>query len=367
MSKVFSKYKAGLLADETGNEFVKAGVELTKQYAELKGKTNSEYAENNGKFMDSLMKYCVTKAGFNYNGIESLNNAQITNDMMFQKTFNVIVAQIIAPVAPAVVSETYSELAEVRQIGWGDTARFVVKSNDLFFVSDVAEGVQLGGLQRLYNNEVTVNPVPKQIRFNMEWYQVASGVFDFGEWSYKIGASFAGYIQKLIINSLTTVITDGLAAASPYFVSGYSDANYISRVQKVKAANGNAEVYAMGTLTVLGKVIPSTVGLQYGLGEEISKKGYLDMYKGARLMEIEQAMLPTTINTTATLMIPDDVLYFIAMGQYRPIKVVFEGENVVVETLPNVSADKTMGMAITMRLGISSVVGSKFGAITDIV
>lgn len=366
MSKVFSKFQTNMLIDETANALVKGGIELTKKYSELNGKTSAEYEAKNGEFMESMVKYCASKAGFNYTGMDMVRNPQVVTDEAFRRAFNVIVAQVITPVAPAVVSNTYSELAEVKQIGWGETARFVVQSNDLFFVNDVAEGVQFGGLQRLYNNEVTVNPIPKQIRFDMEWYQVASGIFDFGAWSYKVGASFAGYIQKLIINSLTTVITDGLAATSPYFFNGFSDANYITAVQRTKTANGNADVYAMGTLTVLGKVFPTTVGLQYGLGEEISKKGYLDMYKGARLMEIEQAMLPTTINTTATLMIPNDTLYFIAMGQYRPVKVVFEGQNVVVETIPTQTPDKSMGMAITMRMGISSVIGSKFSAITNI-
>jgi hypothetical protein len=55
------------------------------------------------------------------------------------------------------------------------------------------------------------------------------------------------------------------------------------------------------------------------------------------------------------------------MGANRPIKVVFEGQNVVVETVATETADKTMGMNIQMRIGISAVVGSKFGAITDIV
>ena len=366
MSKVFSQFRAPLMADDIANKLVEGGITLTRKYSESNGKFTEDYEKDNKEYMESIVRYCASKAGFNFTDISMVNNPQVLSNRMFQDTYNLIVAQVISPVAPAVVSNTYSEMAEVKQIGWGDTARFIVESNDLFYVSDIAEGVQNGGLQRMYNNEFTINPTPKQIRYNMEWYQVASGVFNFGQWAYKLGASFAGYIQKLIINSFTSVVTDGIAGASPYFFNGFSDANYVTGVQRVKTANGNADVYAMGTLAVLGKVFPSTVGLQYGLGQEIAKKGYLDMYKGARLMEIEQAMLPTTINTTATLMIPDDTLYFIAMGQNRPIKVVFEGENVVVETLANQTADKTMGMAVTMRFAVSSVVGSKFGAIINI-
>lgn len=183
------------------------------------------------------------------------------------------------------------------------------------------------------------------------------------EWAYKLGLSFGGYIQKLIVDTFTAVINDYETNSSPYWANGFSDANFLNVAQKVQAANGNADVYCMGTLTALGNVFPSTVGLQYGLGEELAKDGKLDKYKGVKLLEIEQAMIPGTVNTTATLMIPNNFLYFIAMGQYKPIKVVFEGENVTIESVATQTPDKTGGLTVTMRIGVSSVVGSRFGAI----
>lgn len=133
--------------------------------------------------------------------------------------------------------------------------------------------------------------------------------------------------------------------------------------QRVSTANSNADVYCMGTLTALGNVFPNQLGLQYGLGKDIAETGKLDRYKGIKLLEIDQAMMPGTVNTTATLMIPNNYLYFVAMDQYKPVKVVFEGENVTVETIPTQTPDKTGGLAVTMRIGVSSVVGSRFGAI----
>jgi len=362
--KTFSQFKYMPLLDPTANKLIEGGIQLTKRCSELKGKNNEDYNKDNAQYLESFMQYCVKGTGYEWTGLDMLKNPQITSDRDFAKRFTAVISQIITPVAPAVISERYMELAEVKQVGFGETGRFIVKSNDLFLVHDVAEGVQLGGIQRLYNNEITINPTPKQIFFDMNFYQVAAGIFDFGDWSMKVGVSFAGYIQKLIVNTFTQVITDLTAANSPYVAGGFSDPNFISVAQRVQAANNNSEVYCMGTLTALGTAIPTPIGLQYGLGEEIAKVGYLDRYKGVKLMEIEQAMIPGTINTTASLMIPNDVLYFIAMGQYKPIKVLFEGQNVTVETIPTQTADKTMGLSITMRLGVASVVGSKFGAIT---
>jgi hypothetical protein len=383
MNKIFSSMKCNT-TDPTVKKFVEAGLSLTERYTSkrvnepnYKSKATArvlnfsapnadQYKEDNKTFMESLMKHCVDNSLGHYawNGIDTIKNSMVNQDVGFRSTFNAVISQIMTPVAPAVVSATYMEIAEIQQVGYGETGRFIVNPNDTFLVQDIAEGVQFGGLQRLYKNEVVVNPQPKQIRYDMDWYQVASGIFDFGEWAYKVGISFAGYINAVVIQAFTAVINDLFVASSPYVAAGWSDLQYITIGQTVKAANANKDILVFGTLIALGSVIPNQVGLQYGLGEEWSKVGYLDSYKGFKLMEIDQALVPGTVNTTANLIVPNDVLYFIAVDGYRPIKVVFEGANVTVETVPTETPDKTGGLAITMRMGTTVAVGSKFGALT---
>lgn len=171
--KTFSKFQYAKLLDDTANQIVEAGIQLTKEFAELKGKSTEEYVAHKESFTESFMEYCTKKAGYVFNSLDTIKNPQIVKDDTFKKTFNAVIAQIITPVAPAVVSNRYMELADVIQIGFGDTGRFPIRSNDLFYVSDVAEGVQFGGLQRLYNDEITVNPTPKQIRYDIPWLTVS--------------------------------------------------------------------------------------------------------------------------------------------------------------------------------------------------
>ena len=49
------------------------------------------------------------------------------------------------------------------------------------------------------------------------------------------------------------------------------------------------------------------------------------------------------------------------MGFNRPIKVAIEGSNVLVTTDPAKTKDNTLGLTISMYIGIDSIVGSKFG------
>ena len=360
-------FKFSSFANDTANDLVEAAIELTKQYSEKKADT-TEYIENNKVFNESFMKYCIEEAGMKFTGLDMIKNPMITKKVAFRETFEAIIAQIITPVAPAVISDEYMELAEVRKIGFGETARFPVLSNELFLVNEIAEGVQRGVLQTLYNNEYTINCTPAQIAVFVDWYQVAAGIFDWGAFAYKMGRSFSGYIQKKIILALTAVITDMASApASPYYAATFSNDNWATIGMRVSAANDNADVYALGTKLALRKILPpaaTEANLQVQLGEEVAKVGFLNRYGGIPLIEIGNAMEPGTINTTATLVVPNNVIYFIAMGAYKPVKVVFEGQNVVVTTDPTTTADKTYGMHITMRVGVGTILGSKFGAMT---
>ena len=372
MKQIFAKYNFVPMADETDNDVIRLGIDLSRRYSENKGKNlntdeQEKYNEANRVFTEALVKRCVESAQYQYTGLEQLKNPQITGSVLFREKFNAVIAQIMTPVAPAVVSQQFMDVSEVKQVGFGDTGRFIIKSNDLFYVNDIAEGVQLGAVQRLYNNEVVVNPTPKQIFFDVDWYLMAAGLIDMGDWAYRVGASYGGYINANIITALNANLTTGCAASSAYFPYGFSDRNFIKVAQLVSTANANAEVYCMGSLYTLGIVFPSTTGLQYGLGQEIAKQGFLDRYKGVRMVPIDPAMLPGTVNNASpVLVVPDGYLYMMGMGTYKPIKVVFEGQNVSVQTIPTETPDKTGGLAVTMRLGVSSILGSKIGGILGV-
>lgn len=364
------KFNHQILADDAADALVDAGIALTKKYASLANNKDfaakEEYEKENLDYMTTLMKHCVTKAGYRFESLNTIKNPQIYRDDIFFKNFRAVIAQVITPIAPAVVSERYGMVAETRQIGFGETGRYIIKSNDLFLVSEIAEGTLSGSLQRMYNNEFTANPQPKYIRYDMPWYQVAAGVFDFGEFAYKLGLSFSNYIGINTIQAFSAVVNAWSTASSPYVASGFTDPNYIGIAQKVQAANGGADVIVLGSLLTVGHVFPTTVGLQYGLGEEIAKNGFLDRYKGYRISYFDPAMVGTTVNTTANIVVPDGVLYFIPVGMDKPIKVTFEGESVTVDAIPTETADKVTGMQITMRIAVDAIVGSRFGAITNI-
>ena len=331
------------------------GIKDRKAYDEMQKEINNCFA----KYVVSNTRY---EAKFEAEGAEILKNPNVTKNRTVRENFDAVIAEIINSAIPLTTSANFGEtFMDVRQIGWGDTARFLISSNDLFKVNELAEGVQRGILQPIFNNEVTVNCGPIQIATGVDWYLVAAGNFDWGNFGMRAGASFNGYIMLKAIAALATAIGTQSAA---YTQAGVATNSWATLSQRVSAANGGAPVYALGTLAALNQAVPSTVGLQYGLGGEVAKEGHLDRYLATRLIPFDQFIVPGTVNSTAELGIKDDKIYMVAADAYKPVKVVYEGNSVVIEEDPTRTTDKFYGIAVTMRVGVAGVIGSKIGVIT---
>lgn len=326
----------------------------------------ADYEERARNVNSAVARYAVSNTRFEKKfeeqGVEMFKSPQIVRNSDILENYNVVIAEVINAIAPTVVSETYTRyLAEVRQVGWGDTARFLIQSNEMFKVNEIAEGVTRGVLQPIYNNEMTVDCSTTEIATFIDWYSVATGVFDWGDFGFRAGRSFENYVMIKIIAAMTEA-TSLLGAA--YGVNGVDTDNWTTLADRVSAANGGATVYAIGTVAALNKCMPATVGLQYGLGEEMAKDGFLDRYLGVRLIPIAQAMMATKVNTTANLLIPTNVIYMVASEANRPVKIVFEGDSVTVEKIPEQTTDKTYWIRVQIKLGVAVVLGSKHGTIT---
>ena len=69
------------------------------------------------------------------------------------------------------------------------------------------------------------------------------------------------------------------------------------------------------------------------------------------------------MNSTANLMVPDDKIFLIAAGAYKPLKVVMEGNEITLTDIPEYTSDRTYVFSVKVRLGIKAVLGSKHGVI----
>ena len=350
--------------DDNFNALVDEAVFFAAQ--QMQGKTIENREERLAALNEGIVKYCVS--GTRYEGLYEDKGASIMKDPRVQKNsdvlenFNAIIAEIINPILPMVSNEDFIRFfAEVRQIGWGDTARFIVKSNELYKVNEVAEGVLRGTMQIIHDNEMVINTKNVEIVTEVDFYQVASLNFDFGDFGLRAARSFEQYIFLKVIAALGSASAVNGAVFS---ADGFTKANWSTIAQKVSAANGGSPVWAIGSLAALSSVVPTETGLQFGLGQRLADEGYLEKFIGVRMVCLDPAFAtPYGVNTNGQLAFADDEIHFIAVGAYKPVGIIYEGDTLVVERDYTHTPDKTYRIKIGMRVGVGAVLGSKYGVL----
>lgn len=348
--------------DDSFNNLVDCGLELAR--ASFEGKKGSEYEEKNAELLAAIGKYAVRgtphEARYEAEKLDCFKSPMVNKNQTVRDNFNAVIAQIVSAYVPEVVNEDLERyIAEIKQVGYGDTARFQIESNALFKVNQKAEGVKKAVDEPMYDNEYTLHAHPITISTHIDWYPFAAGVFDMGKFALKIARSFEAYIFLKAVKGMTQATT--LYGAS-YTVNGVTPTLWGTLKQRVRAANGGIGVIAIGTEVALSNV---SLGGNYQveIGEEMNKVGYLDQYLGVPLIALKNVLIPNTTNTSASLALPDDLIYFVPVAGDKPVKILFEGNEVAVTYNADETSDNRMGIDVTMRVGISAICGAKFGTV----
>lgn len=359
MMKYFSYNRS---ENEIQNAIVDSALELAR--ATYENRKPADYAEKNTELLKSMGKFAVEgtkfEADFENQGLAIFSRTQVKNSTAIRENFNVVLAQIITAIVPEVVNDTFTRfIAEIHQVGYGETSRFTIESNDLFRVNSKAEGVRKGVDQPMFDNEITVNAKPATIDAAIDWYPFAAGVFDMGNFGVKIAKSYMAYIFLKAIKGMTAASTEFGAA---YTINGVTPQLFGDLRAKVSAANGGMGVIVIGTPVALSNLTLQG-NYQVEVGEEMTKVGYLSQYLNVPVIAVENVLVPGTTNTTAKLALPNDVMYMIPAAGDKPVKIVFEGNEIAVSFDPEHTSDKRYGISIEMRIGVSTICGAKYGTI----
>ena len=360
MLKYFNYRKSN---DEEFDNIVECTLDLAR--ATYENKKSDDYKEKNAQVLNALGKKCVEgtrfEAMFEEKGLAVFNNPNVKNNQTVREMLNAVIAQVTTAIVPEVVNDTFSGLiAEIHQVGYGETARFIIESNDLFKVNSKAEGIRKGVDQPLFNEEITVVGSPVEISVSIDWYPFVAGIMDLGQFTMRIAKSFMAYIFLKTVKGMTQASVDFGAA---YNTNGVTPALWGTLRERVQAANGGMNVIAVGTAVALSSV--SLQGnFQVEIGEEMNKVGYLDQYLGVPLIALNNVLVPGTTNGTADLVLDDRKIFMIPVAGTRPVKILFEGDEVSVAFDPEHTSDKRYGVTITYIIGVEAIISSKIGTVT---
>lgn len=254
--------------------------------------------------------------------------------------------------------EYFNALVDFRNVAEGDQNLFLVEDNNLFVVAEAADGTQGIRRQRLGGAKETSIPTSlKVVRIYEELNRVLAGRVDFNEFINKVAESFR---QKLLndIYALWSGATAADMGGVAYFPTAgtYDEDDLLDLISHVEAAAGGKTATIIGTKKALRNLKESI--MSDGAKDELHNMGYFGKFFGTPCVAVPQRHQIGSTN----FVLDDDVLTVIA-GDDKPIKVVYEGNPIVLMGDPMTNADFTQeylygekyGMGIVLAGGNSGI------------
>lgn len=246
--------------------------------------------------------------------------------------------------------EYFNALVDFRNVADGDSPVFLVEDNNLFVVADAADGTQGIRRQRLGGvTEATIPTTLKVVRIYEEMNRVLSGRVDFNTFINKVAESFR---QKLLddIYALWIGATAEQMGGITYFPAAgvYDEDELLDLISHVEAAAGGKTATIVGTKKALRNIKESIDSDE--VKSELHNMGYMGKFYGTPVVVTPQRH---KIGSTE-FVLSDDFITIIA-GDDKPIKVVYEGDPIVLMGDPTSNADFTQEYFYGEKYGMGIV------------
>lgn len=251
---------------------------------------------------------------------------------------------------------------EYRNLKLGDTNLFKAPDNQLFKVAVISDGNGNLRRQRLREGEeFSVRTEILGVKIYEEFSRFYSGRIDFLDMIDKVGQSFVKDIKERIFNTLLATFRAG-GSDEPYRVTvtavdGVPQEDKVLELAKHLEAKTGFKPVVVGSALALYKANPKF--LNETDKEIASKQAYAPRFAGLEVLEIP----PMHKEGTDEFALGDDELFLIPQTAEGMIKVVNEGEAIIVDNTESVRDDLQLEYLMIQKVGISVVPSSTYGYI----
>lgn len=246
--------------------------------------------------------------------------------------------------------EYFNSLVDFRNVAEGDSPIFEVKDSDLFVVAEAADGTQGIRRQRLGGvSEATVPTTLKVVRIYEEMNRVLAGRVDFNEMINKVAESFNQQLLNDIYSLWVGATAEQLGGVTYFPTAGsYSEDSLLDLISHVEAAAGGKTATILGTKKALRNIKESI--MSNGAKDELHNMGYIGKFYGTPVVAT-----PQRHKVGSTEFVLDDNMITVIAGDDKPIKVVYEGNPIVILGDPMKNADFTQEYLYGVKYGTGIV------------
>ncbi len=232
--------------------------------------------------------------------------------------------------------EYFNALVDFRNVAEGDLNLFEVEDSNMFVVADAADGTQGIRRQRLSGvSQVSIPTSMKYVKIYEELNRVLAGRVDFNTMINKVSESF----KQELLNNIYTLWSNATAAdlgGVTYFptAGAYDEEELLELIAHVEAAAGGKPATIVGTKKGIRNLVPSIQG--DGYKDDLYNLGYAGKFYGTPVV-----VTPQRHKIGSTDFVMDDNMLTIIAGSDKPLKVVYEGDPLVIMGDPLTNGDLT--------------------------
>lgn len=246
--------------------------------------------------------------------------------------------------------EYFNTLVDFRNVAEGDKNIFAVEDSNLFVVDESADGTQ--GIRRQRLGGVSETSIPtslKTVRIYEELNRVLSGRVDFNYFINKVAESFRIKLLNDIYTLWSGATAEQLGGVTYYPEAGsYDEDALLDLISHVEAAAGGKTATIVGTKKAIRNLVPSIVS--NGAKDDLYNMGYFGKFYGTPVV-----VTPQRHKVGSTEFVMDDDVITIIAGDDKPIKVVYEGNPIVLMGDPMTNADFTQEYLYGEKYGMGIV------------
>ncbi|MDF2588218.1 MAG: hypothetical protein K0S41_2059 [Anaerocolumna sp.] len=263
-----------------------------------------------------------------------------------------IVTKTVLEGLPA--SSPLFRFVDFRNKALGDQDSFIVQDASLFTVADIAEGTQGVRRQRLVGGEtVYVTPQLKGIKIYEELNRVLSGRIDFNELIDRVSKSFLLKINQDIYTAFAATYAKLVA---PYQVTGsFAATDLVTLIDHVEAATGKT-AYVLGSKQAVRKITGVTGASADSALEDLYNVGYFGKIGTTPIIAMNNGH-----KAGGTTFILNDTDLHVVAGDDKFIKMVTEGDTLIIPGNPTDNADLSQEFMMAQRYNTGIVMSEVFG------
>lgn len=254
--------------------------------------------------------------------------------------------------------EFWMTYVDERNLALGDRNEFLIPSNSLFVVSEIADGIATPRRQRIgETTSLSITTTIHAVRIYEEFSRFMSGRINWGDLCDKVAKSFQREIWNDIYTAFNGITANTLGLNETYVRSGtFDESELVELISHVESANDENAV-----------IVGTKVGLSKVKGAELSdeakknmfNEGFYGKFRGTPMVSLKQKHK----FGTDEFILDDNKIYVVAGGE-KFIKFVNEGDTYIEDKPSTTNADMTVEYLMTMKWGLAVAFTGRFGQYT---